>query len=76
MKNFELHIDKIANDYEEQATHCWIADTNGGQCFDVRVPCSECFKKWALQEAPGNAQQQVQPDSALIIHAIEAMSSK
>jgi hypothetical protein len=76
MKNFELYIDEIATDYAELVPNCWIADKNGGQCFDVRVPCAECFKKWALQEAPDSIKQQVQPNSALFIHAIEAMGSK
>lgn len=51
MTNFEKYIDAIANDYEGLESPCWIADTNGGMCLDVRVPCSTCFKKWALEEA-------------------------
>jgi hypothetical protein len=51
MKNFEAYIDTIAVDYENQVTACWIADLNHGLCFYYNVPCSECFKKWALQES-------------------------
>lgn len=46
MKNFEKYLDDIAQELESAG--CVLP---GADCPNVYFDCTECFKRWAMEEA-------------------------